>query len=221
MISRVMGLRLTRRQIPAAIALVYAVLGASWIFVFDELWQRLTGLTDEQLGPIQTYKGLAFVLLSSLLIWWLVRRALVAVAEAEKARFESEVRYRQIFEKTTSVSLLVDVETLRLIDVNPAAVLFYGWSREELIGKPLGEINTLNLQELRELVRAAQDERRNFFVFQHKLRSGQLRDVEVHSSPIVLNRRTALFSRAFVVEIFYKTAEEKCSGRISLTVATE
>ncbi|MEO8636309.1 MAG: PAS domain S-box protein [Gemmatimonadales bacterium] len=189
-----MSLRLTRRQMPIAIALGYAVLGATWIFLSDRAWMRLTRISGERLAQIQTYKGLAFVGLSSLLIWWLARRAVAAVAEAEKGWFESEVRYRQIFEKTTSVSLLVDVETQSLIDVNPAAVLFYGWSREELIGKPLSEINTLSTLEVRDLVRAAQDERRNFFVFQHRLRSGQLRDVEVHSSSIVLNRRAALFS---------------------------
>ncbi|MDZ4865201.1 MAG: PAS domain S-box protein [Gemmatimonadota bacterium] len=194
MLSRLRALRLTRRRIADAIALACALLGTAWVLLWDQVWVWIAGLPPAKLVDLHLYRGLAYVGLSSLLTWWLVRGALVLLEKAEKGRDESEVRYRQIFEKTTSVSLLVDVETLRLIDVNPAAVLFYGWSREELIGKPLDEINTLNTIELRELVRAAHSERRNFFVFQHRLRSGQLRDVEVHSSPIVLNGRTALFS---------------------------
>ncbi len=187
-------MRLTRRQIPVLIALAYAISGALWIFYSDQLWSHLTGRSQAELAELQTLKGLGYVLVTSLVIWWLVRRALAAVAEAEKGRFESESRYRQIFEKTTSVCLLVDVESLTLVDVNPAAVVFYGWPREELVGKELTEINVLGMADLAEAVRAAEGERRNFFIFQHRLRSGQIRDVEVHSSPIVLNERRTLFS---------------------------
>ncbi len=186
--------QLSRRQIPIAIAAFYAVLGWGWILFSDRALARLTTIPRETIEAYGTYKELAFVGCTAVLIWWLVQRALGAVAEAESARFESEARYQQIFAKTTSVCLLVDVETLRLVDVNPAAVLFYGWTREELIGKLLTEINVLSEGELRELVRAAEGERRNFFVFRHRLRSGASRDVEVHSSPIVLKGRVTLFS---------------------------
>jgi PAS domain S-box-containing protein len=185
--------KLTRSQIPIAIALVYAVVGALWVLFSDRALQYFAGLSHEAVDEIQIDKGLFYVLVTAVLMWWLVRRALGAVAEAERARYESESRYRQIFEKTTSVCLLVDVATLRLVDVNPAAVFFYGWSREELIDKSLSEIDSLRQGELQELVRAAAGEQRNFFVFQHRLRSGGVRDVEMHSSPIVLNGRPTLF----------------------------
>ncbi len=186
--------QLTRRQIPVAIALLYAALGSFWIVYSDSALIHATSLTQEQLNKYGTYKGIFYAVVTALLIWWLVHRALSAVARAEAARFESESRYQQIFAKTTSVCLLVDVESLRLVDVNPAAVLFYGWTREELIGKLMTEINVQTEAEIRELVQAAESERRNFFVFRHRLRSGSLRDVEVHSSPIVLNGRRTLFS---------------------------
>ncbi len=174
--------------------MIYAVLGTLWIYFSDRMVSGIPHVSPEAVRRLQTWKGLAFVGTTALLIWWLARRAAGAVSQAEKARNESESRYRQIFEKTTSVCLLVDVESTRLVDVNPAAVLFYGWSREELIGKPIGEINILREEELRSLINAAVTERRNFFIFRHRLRSGQVRDVEVHSSPIVLNGRPTLFS---------------------------
>lgn len=158
------------------------------------IWGRLPQPSLETFERLQTAKGLLVVLLTSFLIWWLVRRAVEAVAVAEAGRYESESRYRQIFERTTSVCLLVDVVSLTLVDVNPAAVVFYGWSREELIGKPLIDINLVPESSLRELVKAAETERRNFFVFRHRLRSGAIREVEVHSSPIVLNGKPVLFS---------------------------
>ena len=186
--------QLTRRQIPVAIATLYAILGATWILTSDRLLSRLGNISHETLMEYSTANGLLYVCLTALLIWYLVRRAVGAVAEAEEARFESESRYRQIFEKTTSVCLLVDVGTLKLVDVNPAAMLFYGWSRDELIGKSFADINTLPPSQLSDLLHAASGEQRNFFVFRHRLRSGAVRDVEVHSSPIVLNGRPTLFS---------------------------
>ncbi len=185
--------RLTGRQIPIAIAVVYMVVGCTWILYSDRFLADLK-IPPDKLIEYGTLKGLVYIFLTALLIWWLVHRAVAAVSQAEQARFESESRYRHIFEKTTSVCIMVDVETLTLVDVNPAAVFFYGWSREELIGKPIADIVTLPERELRELVLAAEGEQRSFFVFRHRLRSGAVRDVEVHSSPIVLNGRPTLYS---------------------------
>ncbi len=182
-----------QRSSAYAIAAVYFVLGVVWIFFSDNLVFDKLGLDAGAQRHLQTIKGIFFVLSTSVLIWWLWRRASGALGEAERARLESESRYRQIFEKTTSVCLLVDSETTQLVDVNPAAVVFYGWSREELIGKPLGEINVLPDREVRQLIAAAQGEQRNFFIFRQRLRSGQSRDVELHSSPIVLNGRPTLY----------------------------
>ncbi|HTS88183.1 MAG TPA: PAS domain S-box protein [Gemmatimonadales bacterium] len=186
--------QLSRRQLALSIALLYAILGWAWILFSDKVLFTLTSLSRDQVQRLGTFKGLIYVGLTALIIWWLVRRALTEVAEAESARFESESRYRQIFERTTSVCLLVDAETLRLVDVNPAAVLFYGWSREELIGKSIADIDTLPEPVLRERLRDARAEQLNFFVFRHRLRSGAVRDVEVHSSPIFLKGRPTLFS---------------------------
>ena len=212
---------LSRRQLPVAIAAAYAVMGTLWILFSDHLVHDMLG---------QTVKGLGYVAVTAVLAWWVVHRGITAVAAAEVAQAESESRYRQIFEKTTSVCLLVDVESLALVDVNPAAVLFYGWSRDELIGKSVVELNTVDLATLREMVRAAEEERRNFFVFRHRLRSGAVRDVEMHSSPIVLNGRPVLFSIVHDIsdrvraerqlvesEANYRRAREQASDAILVT----
>src|SRR5215813_8029116 len=108
------GFRLTRRQFPFAVALLYAVLGALWILTSDFFWSHLTALTFPALAKIQVVKGLLFVVLSSSLIWFLVHRTMQEVDRAEAARGASEARYRQIFEKSTSVCWIADIETLRV-----------------------------------------------------------------------------------------------------------
>jgi PAS domain S-box-containing protein len=60
------------------------------------------------------------------------------VAEIERRRAEaelraSEARYRQLFEMESDAIVLVDVETLRIVDANRAAVMLYGYEREELL----------------------------------------------------------------------------------------
>jgi PAS domain S-box-containing protein len=131
---------------------------------------------------------------TAVLLWWLVCWAVEGVARAEADRYESEVRYRQIFERTSSVCVLIDVETLRIADANPAAERFYGWSHQELTSKLLSEINTMDPAGMRELVAGVAEGRRNFFVVSHRLRSGAVRDVEVHSSPIMVDGRQVNFS---------------------------
>ena len=184
----------TRQRAPILIALVYAIFGAAWVIFGDQMWLQLTNLSREELARLQTFKGLVYVALTTALVWYMVQRAMSEVARAEAARGASEARYRQIFERSTSVTWVLDPASMRIVDANPAAVMFYGWPREELIGKPLAEITVLPEWSVRAMIEAAEGERRNFFVSRHRLRSGEERDVEVHSSPIELDGRRALFS---------------------------
>lgn len=57
---------------------------------------------------------------------------------------ESEGRYRSMFLHSHAVMLIVDVENQRFLDANPAAALYYGYSREALIGMPVSNINILS-----------------------------------------------------------------------------
>jgi PAS domain S-box-containing protein len=175
-----------RRRYPLAIAALYGVIGALWILFSDIVWSRLP-LPFETLHRVQTLKGLLYVGLTAVLLWYLVRTAMSAVTRAE-------ARYRQIFERSSSMCWIVDADTMRILDVNQAAAEFYGWSREELIGRSLDTINTLPPERIRELVEAARVEQRNFFVVRHRLRSGAVRDIEIHSTPIELDRKRVLFS---------------------------
>lgn len=114
--------------------------------------------------------------------------------DAEEALRASERRHRQMFEKNRAVKLLIDPISGAIVDANPAACSFYGYLMEELTAKTIADLNTLSRGELvRELTSAA-SEVRSSFVFRHRLASGEIRDVEVHSSPIELEGRTLLYS---------------------------
>ena len=49
---------------------------------------------------------------------------------AEAALRESEERYRSLFEDNHAVMLLIDPQSGAIVDANPAACAWYGWTRE-------------------------------------------------------------------------------------------
>jgi diguanylate cyclase (GGDEF)-like protein/PAS domain S-box-containing protein len=112
----------------------------------------------------------------------------------EDAIRESERRYRQMFENTRAVQLVIDPDTGTIIDANLAAAEFYGWPTEKLRGMRIWDINTLGEEGVRQEMMSAAQQQRSYFVFQHRLASGEIRDVEIHSGPVELGGRRLLYS---------------------------
>ena len=114
--------------------------------------------------------------------------------QAEDELRESEERYRSLFTNNHAVMLIIDPETADIVDVNPAACSFYGYTREELTTKKITDINTLSKDEVfLEMQRARSEERKHFY-FRHRLAGGEIRDVEVYSGPIALGGKDLLYS---------------------------
>ena len=123
-----------------------------------------------------------------------VRQQLRQQQKTEEALRKSEIIYRSLFEKTQAVKLLIDPETGALVDANPAACDFYGYTRDDLLQMHITDINTLPPEQVREEMVRAKAEERAYFLFLHRLASGEVRNVEVYSSPITMAERTLLFS---------------------------
>ncbi len=102
--------------------------------------------------------------------------------------------FRLIFEGHSAVMLLIDPERGDILDANQAAVEFYGYPKPKLCSMKIGEINTLPPEQVAAESQKALKRKRNYFVFSHRLASGEERIVEVHSSPITLQEKQVLFS---------------------------
>ncbi len=113
---------------------------------------------------------------------------------AELALRRSEARFRTLFEGHSAVMLLVDPADGALVDVNPAAARFYGYPREALRTMSIGALNLLPREALLEHVANAATTQQNTFLFPHRLAGGDVRMVEVNSSPVEVEGRTLLFS---------------------------
>ncbi|MFZ5453126.1 MAG: PAS domain S-box protein [Thermodesulfobacteriota bacterium] len=113
---------------------------------------------------------------------------------AEEALRESEERYRSIFQNHHTVMLLVDPETGAIMDANPAACAYYGFSKEELLARKITDFNTLPPEQVFQAMQRAKTEKRKHFEFQHRLANGAIRDVEVFTGPIRVNGQELLYS---------------------------
>lgn len=114
--------------------------------------------------------------------------------QAEEALRESEERYRSLFQNNHAVMLLVDPETADIVDANPAACSFYGWSHKELTSKKISHINALTEEQIFQEIERAKSEQNQHFLFRHRLARGEVVDVEVFSGPIILNGKKLLYS---------------------------
>jgi diguanylate cyclase (GGDEF)-like protein/PAS domain S-box-containing protein len=114
--------------------------------------------------------------------------------QTEQALKQSERFFHDFFESNSSVMLLIEPVFGQLIDANRAAVTFYGYTREQLMAMYLCHIN-MPAQEQR-VARSKQPHREDHpdLVHAHKLASGDVRYVEVYSTPIELADRAMLFS---------------------------
>jgi PAS domain S-box-containing protein len=106
----------------------------------------------------------------------------------------SDERYRQMFERNRAVKLLTDPDTARIVDANSAACEFYGYSAEELRSLRITDINALPAEEVRAAMASTIAGDSSYFVFPHRLKSGEIRTVEVHASPIEIEGKQYLYS---------------------------
>ena len=111
----------------------------------------------------------------------------------ESAQKSFEI-FSSIFENHDSVMLLIEPDNGKIIDANRAAERFYGRSRENLCTMSIDEINTLPEDEMKALRAEVARGQITSFTARHRCSSGEIKAVEVHSSPIAIEGKTILFS---------------------------
>jgi len=113
---------------------------------------------------------------------------------AMKQLSESETRFRQFFEINGSVMLLVEPVEGRIMAANRAAAAFYGYSQEQLCAMFSRQISTSTPEEIRLDRQRALRKEQNFFSYRHRLASGEIRDVEMYSSPYEVDGKFLLYA---------------------------
>ncbi|HEY8098259.1 MAG TPA: EAL domain-containing protein [Methylobacter sp.] len=113
--------------------------------------------------------------------------------QTEEALRESEARYRQMFQANPQPMWLYDLETLRFLAVNNAAIAHYGYSETEFLAMTITDIRPVEdvprlLDQLQHLKGEAQHQAGNW---RHRKKDGTLIDVEISSHMLEYDGRRA------------------------------
>ncbi len=109
-----------------------------------------------------------------------------SVKSREEALQNSEERFSRAFNLSPNLLVLIDLETRRRMEVNEATLDITGYSREELLEKPIGEY-TANVDK--EKVRIA---------IEVLAETGNMHDIEVQIETKSGDRKTILYSGEYI-----------------------
>lgn len=115
------------------IAVLYALVAVIWILLTDYLVESLWG-TAPWHPAAQTAKGVAFVLMSAGLIYYLVRREQERWKEASHRASEWQDLVESTFRSLENALLVVELPQRTIALLNPAVEQMFGYSSEQLRG---------------------------------------------------------------------------------------
>jgi PAS domain S-box-containing protein len=125
----------------------------------------------------------------------------------QEALLIKEVEFKNLFDSNGTIMLVIDGETGNLLDANKGAQKFYGYEKSKMLQMNISDINTLSKTEISNILRNAINEKENKYYVVHKLANKELRNVEVYSTPLIVNGKKRLFS--IIHDITCRIVKEK------------
>lgn len=144
------------------------------------------------------YAILVSLLIALILLGFNYRLVILKRQLADKLRI-SQQNYEILFRESPSVNLLIDPKSGIINDANNAALKYYGYTIDEIKKLYITDINTLPETDVYEKIEQANRGISKGFIFSHRKKNGQIRDVEVYTGLLNLNKQSFLHS--IVVDI--------------------
>jgi PAS domain S-box-containing protein len=185
--------------------LFYALFAGLWILFSDRILALIVS-DASRLTQLQTFKGVGFVAVTSLLLFVLLRGELRMRSKAERERFQLQIkeqlalsrveqeheRYQDLFEVNPMPMWVYDIETLAFLAVNEAAIEHYGYAREEFLGMTIKDIHiSPQIPSLVDAVQNIPGVLRKPGIWRHLKKDGHLLEVEITTHDLIFNGRRA------------------------------
>ena len=171
--------------------------GKEQLVVFETYERR----KDESMYPVEV--RLQILPNSGRKLFFAIASDISERKKAAESLVKSEEKFRKLFAEHAAVKLILQPETLDILEANHAAADYYGWSIEDLSGMNIGEINILGIDEIKSKLSSLQSNDKVFYEFRHRLKDGRIRDVEVFSSRIQIE------DKVFIHSIIHDVSEKK------------
>ena len=171
-----------------------------------ELFIRNANVPDGRLLSItgRPLRGADGVLRGGVVVF----RDITEQKRAGEALRQSEERYHLLFDSNPHPVWVYDLQTLAILDVNPSAILNYGYSREEFLSLTIKDIRPEeDIPALLKSTANAPPETEAAGVWRHRRKDGSLINVEITSRPLVYRGRDARLVVATDISV-RKKAEE-------------
>lgn len=120
------------RLISSKIVITYAIVSGFWIYFSDLL---LALLVDDSriMSRIAMMKGWLFVLVTSTLLFFLIRRYVMQINSFNTNLLESERRFRELMERVHMIAIVLDKDA-NITFCNDFLLQLTGWSRQDVMG---------------------------------------------------------------------------------------
>lgn len=106
--------------------------------------------------------------------------------KAEKMLFESEEKYRLLFERSPLPMWIYDRSSLRFVEVNLAAIRHYGYSKEEFLNMKITDIRPeKDVPELMKVIENADQVHKASREWKHIKKNGELIDVKITGASVM------------------------------------
>ncbi len=165
----------------------YLALGLTWLLVGDTL-VRLAHPDAAQFHRLLGLDGAVLVVVSALLLHYGLRRLAALMGREHDTLVHSVALLHEKFHALPVPIWAYDLQTLRILDANPAALTFFGHTREEFLALHLDAVwpasESARFSEVIEHLRALPEE--NCVLTEPLVTRDGLRDVEVRSSPLAV-----------------------------------
>jgi two-component system phosphate regulon sensor histidine kinase PhoR len=97
----------------------------------------------------------------------------------------------QLFDQNNVMRLVIEPDNGAILDANPAACTFYSYTREQLRARRLNDLDAYPARQMMQRAFRATSYQETYFVFTHRLGTGEMREVEMYCAPMEYGGRRA------------------------------
>ncbi|MDB5121260.1 MAG: sensor protein [Sphingobacteriales bacterium] len=175
---------------PYKIVLVYCLFSTCWIYFSDKLLNLLSSRLSLDLSIHQTFKGLFFVIFTSILLYQLIKKH-------QQYLTESANQYKAIFFANPNPMWIYNIESLRIIEVNNAAIEKYGYSKTDFL--TMSVLDFKSEEDREELKKKSGNLSKKYNLsgyLNHQKKSGDTIMVNIESHKLLFNKQSCVIVMA-------------------------